>query len=121
MYLTAGLLLRYTKDIIQFCNTKDWSHLITPDMVTSYLSDGQEGLGVEESEPVEIAGSVKNSCGNNKIRRVEVTKSVDDDSDEDFSTTEDITVRAGKDRRRKRRRNSRGRNEAEQLIFMLEI
>ena len=78
---------------------------------------------MEESEPVEIAWSVKNSCvsGNKKVRRVEVTKSVDDDSDEDFSTTEDITVRAGKDRRRKRRRNSRGRNEAEQLIFMLEI
>ena len=113
------------KAFVRLCNKKDFSHLPYISLVEwpgEWLvrSDhGEEVFGSDESEPLEIAGS---NTHISRLGRVNAQGSVGEDSDEEFSSTEDSCVsQSEKRKRRKGRKRSDERKKTEPLVFELEI
>ena len=112
------------KAFVRLCNKKDFSHL--PDMrlvewpgdwLDRSDHDGGDGFGGDESEPVEIAGSNTHMT---RLGRVTVQGSVEEDIDEEFSSTEDSCVSQSQKRRKEKKRLDK-RKRTEPLLFELEI
>ena len=112
------------KAFVRLCNKKDFSHL--DDWPVGWQGEwfgrcdlGEEVFGGDESEPIEIAGVNKASRKSN-VSRVVVPGHVDEDSDIEFSSTEDNYVSDSQKRRRRKWRKT-NKKKIQPLLFNLEI
>ena len=89
MELIAGSV----KAFIRLCNKKDWSHLPERRVVEWLDSsdDGVEIVGEDETEPIAISGCRK--LKTNKAGRVTKQEGWEEESDDEFSSTEDNYVK----------------------------
>ena len=121
------IIVGSVKAFVRLCNKKDFSHLPERRLVVRQgewlgrSDDWVEVVGGDESEPVEIGGDKRNRI--RQIRRLIVkgNVAVEEDSDEEFSSTEDSHVLDIQKRKIRRRRSSVKRMMKEQLVFKLEM
>ena len=110
------------KAFIRLCNKKDWSHLPERRFV-EWLDSTDirvEVVGEDETDPIVISGckKLKTSRGG----RVTKQEGLEEESDDEFSSTEDNDVKDLNERRRRKvKRKLNKRKTADQLLFMLEM
>ena len=119
------IIVGSVKAFVRLCNKKDFSHLPYARLVEWHgewlgRSDHvEEVFGGDESEPLKIAGS---NTHMSTLGRVTSQGSVEEDSDEEFSSTEDSFVsQSQKRKRRNEKKRSDERKRTEPMLFELEI
>jgi hypothetical protein len=116
------IIVGYVKAFVRLCNKKDFSHLPERKLVRKGFGQSDDQVevdNVDESEPVEIGGEETN-----RIRQMGILimqGNVEEDSDEEFSSTEDSHVLENHNRRQRRRKSQNKRMMKEQLLFKLDI
>ena len=113
-------VVRYVKAFVRICNQKDWSHLPEGRLVERQVREGSGGTGGDESQPIVIDKNAKVRI--NTLERVVKQEGFETDSDEEFSSTEDIVVIGETERKKKKKkRKSKMTKRVDQAIFILEI
>ena len=123
------IIVGSVKAFVRLCNKKDFSHLKERRLVVRQVGgfgrsdDEVERVGGEESDPVEIVGDERNRIRD--VGRFLIQNSFEEDSQEEFSSTEDNPVLDNQRRKKGRRRSSDKRmmtmEKQQQMVFMLEM
>ena len=110
------------KAFVRLCNKKDWSHLPERRFVDWLDSTDVrvEVVGEDETDPIVISGcrKLKTNIGVRPTKQ----EGLEEESDDEFSSTEDTNVNNLNERRRRKvKRKLDKRKNADQLLFMLEM